>query len=296
MNMQTYEEVQRHQLITEFDIQSQSELEDYQVQLENVDNPTQEQDNLIVGVNGESLSHWNESLNFDTWVKMNIKGSGKHGLLIHGNVGLFSENSIINTMVFGEDFSGSIDWAKWRSTNHTKYSTSSGKLVMQDISPTSSQLLQTYEPYNDYIVTIKAKRTIGTSSGYVLGDTAAIASFTGEYNYLGQGTGLGRVVMNGNSDTVGSLSDDTYYRLTRKIPASGDGYGDIQEMDGTILASRTNTPTSRTNYIGMFEWQSGSLRYVDYVFIRKYFTTEPTVQIGTTKNISTALKLFGRAG
>ena len=100
MNMQTYEELQRHQLVTEFDIQSQSELEDYQVHLENVNNPTQAQDNLIIGIDGRILPHWNESLDFDIWIKINISLSGKRGLLVHGSEGLNSGSSGINTFAY----------------------------------------------------------------------------------------------------------------------------------------------------------------------------------------------------
>ena len=111
MNMQTFEELQRHQLVTEFDIQSQAELEGYQVKLDNVDNPTQAQDNLVVGVNGESLPHWNESVDFDAWIKIQIEASGKRGLLIHGNSGLSSGISISDTMEWGDDFT--TDLSKW---------------------------------------------------------------------------------------------------------------------------------------------------------------------------------------
>ena len=105
MNMQTFKEVRRHQLVTEFDVQSQSELTDYQVKLDNVENITQAQDNLIVGVDGEQFPHWNESLDFDTWIKINIGISGRRGLLIHGNSGLNSGNDGDNTTFrFTADF------------------------------------------------------------------------------------------------------------------------------------------------------------------------------------------------
>ena len=115
MNMQTYEELQRHQLVTEFDLQSQSELTDYQIKLDSVDNPTQAQDNLVVNTDGTPLPHWNESINFDTWVKMNIDIGSKRGLLIHGNTGLSNESSIDNTFIFGDDFpTGTLDTTnKW---------------------------------------------------------------------------------------------------------------------------------------------------------------------------------------
>lgn len=235
--------------------------------------------------NGTYISYWNESAD-TVWIKNDHLDGDTTIYMYYGNDGLSSESSIYNTMVFGDDFNAAMDWTKWRSTNQAKYTTNAGLLEMQDIDPTSSQLLQTYNTYNDYIATIKAKRTIGSTFGYALGDTATIASFTGEFSFLGQGAGLGLVTMGDESTTVGALSDDTYYRITRKIPASGNGYGDIQEMDGTVLVSRTGTPTSRTNYIGMFEWQSGQLRYVDYMFIRKFAVTEPTYTIGAEQQAS----------
>ena len=109
--MGVYVEAQHNQLVTEFDIQSQAELEDHQVQLADVDNPTQAQDNLVIGGDGVVIPHWNESVDFDTWVKIHIENAGRRVLMIHGNDGLIGVSSIDDTMIFGDDFSD--DLSKW---------------------------------------------------------------------------------------------------------------------------------------------------------------------------------------
>ena len=289
--MQTFEAVRRHQLVTEFNVQSQSELVDYQVKLENVDNPTQAQDNLVVGTSGESLPHWNESLDFDTWVKMNIDISGKHGLLIHGNSGLNSESSITDAFIDGSEFNDLIGWTQqagsWSISNGRLHSSASGEAYLRRDTPISE---------SSYIVTTKAMTT----------NNVRFITMVEANNPMDVTSALsGQLTISTNvfdlrvdwsySPTAETLNDDTFY-ISEIDVVSGSNIMRIYDAEHNYLdTTPTRSDSSGTgNYLGFFA--SGDDNEHDWFHIRKYTATEPTVHIGTPKNISTALKLFGMAG
>ena len=279
MNMRTFDELQRHQLMTEFNVQSQSELTDYQVKLDNVSNPTQAQDNLIVGINGESLPHWNESVDFDTWVKMNVGGSGKRGLLIHGNDGLSSWSSIEDTMRFGDDFGDSSIAGKW--TDDITCTESGGLLHVVG---------STGAIYGDVSVGIN----------HIFGVKARTNDLVGN-GYVGWGEAVDYVMyFNGDSNLLYSRADNAYKQnqaLTTSmvvVEIARDGTNIHFTIDGITNSFASTTTQSKEARIYLLG--DATDIDVDYIYFRKYATTEPTVQIGTPKNISTALKSFGRAG
>jgi hypothetical protein len=104
INMQVFEEAKRNQLVTEVDIQTQAALDDYQVQLSDIANPTQSQDNVVIDRFGEFLPHWNESLDFDTWVKMSMEVAGKRILVLRGNSSVSSKSDGNDTFINFDDF------------------------------------------------------------------------------------------------------------------------------------------------------------------------------------------------
>ena len=163
MNMQTFEELQRHQLVTEFDIQSQTELTDYQVKLDNVDNPTQAQDNLIVGADGESLPHWNESTDFDTWIKINIATSGIRGFLFHGNSGLSSVSDIYATLEDGSDTFDDLNTFYWTIGNGAP-SVSNGELALA----VDEEIYNKGFVPNDIILDVRLKNSEPTALNFVM--------------------------------------------------------------------------------------------------------------------------------
>lgn len=289
LNMQVFEEARRHQLVTEFDIQSQSELTDFQVQLENLDNPTQEQDNLVVGEDGVVLSHWNESVDFDTWVKMDIGSSGKRGLLIHGNAGLINESDGVGVFnLLYHNFENTLDG----------YSAGT---------PTMAQSFDGDYSYLPPVGSYGIHSNYGISLPYIY-----------EYNYFIPNGQTGDVY-DGSYSTDGSNSIDLNYGYPTALTWGyrGDaGWVDsgvsislgswhamkiICYADNTYDLYTDNTPlvTGIGSYVITTVRHliySGKLFYLDSQRIRKYTATEPTVQINTPKNISTTLKSFGRAG
>ena len=293
MNMQTFEELQRHQLVTEFGIQSQSELEDYQVKLDNVDNPTQAQDNLVVGVDGESLSHWNESVDFDTWVKMNIATSGERGLLIHGNSGLDGVSSITTTMIAGDTFDTDQLGSYWLGDTGL-FTVSGGKLTENDDN-TWNNIYHQIDLVNsdDWIVYVKTTtpNNIDSWMGVAVMDNAG-AVFADNHAttwWQSYGSGVHRFEVTPESSQQTTMADNTEYEI--ELIKSGTTYATYR--DGGLLFDDVVTEFAAT-YLQIFGFDGGS--EINLIYVRKYIATEPTVKIGTPKNISTALKLFGRAG
>ena len=267
MNMRTFEELKRHQLVTEFNIQSQSELEDYQVKLDDVSNPTQAQDNLVVGVNGESLSHWNESVDFDTWVKMNIGVSGKRGLLIHGNGGLNGGSSGDGTFIqhHGDATSDYLD------------------ALVQDVP-------LVYEGYHKMTsASTQIYMGVSNNANMITPDSALYRILFSHENtqYSNAANDSTRTWESSTLD----LDVDTHYRtkIIAESPSSVKFYIDEDYIDTiTINIPNEQLGLSVDTNLGTFSQE--------WAFIRKYTATEPTYTIGAPKNISTALKSFGRAG
>ena len=293
MNMQTFEELQRHQLVTEFDIQSQSELDDYQVKLDNVDNPTQAQDNLIVDNNGKSLPHWNESLDFDTWIKTDIGVSGIRGILIHGNDGLVSESNGIDVFIVFDDFEDASqgDWTtlggavSYNNTDQAYGGSQSMKLSASgraEIPITASDnIIIEYQLWkkNSANFYFWHSDTIWTAHcGFPSSEN--IEYYTTSWQDTGDDIVADQweLMSFGNFDWTGHTYDITRNEVQSQNDAGMWNYG-VRAQDEVELQNDT-----------------GDDVYIDNFIVRKYAAIEPTIQIGSPKNISTALKSFGRTG
>ena len=265
MNMQTFEELQRHQLVTEFNVQSQSELNDYQVKLDNVDNPTQAQDNLIIGNNGESLPHWNESVDFDTWVKMQIGVSGKRGMLIHGNSGLVSISSGDDTFIgyHGIATSDYIDTVNINPTNIV------------------------YESVIKVMGTNRCRWGLAIASDWLV-DVLGFRTHTVNnlrYGHLGKSS----------SYTTISESPEMGVGVYKRTKITNDGTTARFFIENDEIANGSTTDIPITD-LGLIANTSLGTFDQAWAFVRKYTAIEPVVQIDTPKNIVIALKSFGRAG
>ena len=302
MNMQTFEELRRHQLVTGFDVQSQSELDDYQVKLENVDNPTQAHDNLVVSNNGEPLPHWNESVDFDTWVKMNIEASGKRGLLIHGNAGLSGGSSISDTMIIGDDFSTDLTGFTVAGDSGSAVVTG-GELQIDGYADYNPRVYSDITVGVNTIAEFRAKKVADTwfDVGFTdLTDNSAIAT-NGNSIYIQPypDTNTTILVDNVSSGTrsyteVGSQTVGSVYRKY-KIIRNGSTNAKFYFEGSLINTKSTQLPLGDLSLF-VEAYAAASEVHLDYMFVRKYTATEPTVHTSTPKNISTALKSFGRAG
>lgn len=288
--MGVYVEAQHNQLVTEFDIQSQAELEDHQVQLADVDNPTQAQDNLVIGGDGVVIPHWNESVDFDTWVKIHIENAGRRVLMIHGNDGLIGVSSIDDTMIFGDDFSD--DLSKWEG-NTSIAAISDGILTITGTGNDYKMNGITDIP-QPYIVRFRANITpkddytfgLFSQSSFIINDIEYYT--TSSVGRLYTSSSSSRSFISLDTPSAGFKNYDIVYR-------SGNVHIFVNDVEDTNSPKTTNVPNVPLP-IGFRTLTNNSDWLFDYIYARQYAVAEPTYTIGSPKNISIALKSLGRVG
>jgi hypothetical protein len=292
INMQVFEEVQRNQLVTEIDIQTQVVLNDYQVQLSNVDNPTKSQDNVVIDRFGKFLSHWNESLDFNTWVKMSMEIAGKRLLVLGGNSDVSSASSITDTFVDGSEFDDLTGWTQQAGT----WTVSGGILTS---AATDTAYLRSDIPITEssYIIRFRTQTTNTRETVIAEGNNPLVNNAGTEWMIHDPNNLIYCIDDWTNFPTAATaIVLDTWYLGELKIE-SGANTASIWDDDGTFKTSVIQTLNSAGtgNYWGILAATDMQSKF-DWIFVRKYTSTEPSYNINTPKNIAVALKSLGRAG
>lgn len=267
INMQVFEEIQRNQLVTEVDIQTQVALDDYQVHLSDIANPTQSQDNVVIDRFGEFLPHWNESLNFDTWIKMSMGIAGKRILMLRGNSNVSSVSSGDNVFV------------QWHG-------------------PASAVFLDSLIVTAPVIYEAKVRKT--SSSSNIKWGLANVDDRTDDEMLITTGTDATnlRYIIAGNEGTESfkseapTLATNIWYKARMVNDNTKlQGYYDDNEVSTGVT---TNLPNENMGLIMMILSGTGEQ---EYSFARKHTATEPTTWAADgEQNIIVALKSLGRAG
>lgn len=289
INMQVFEEAQRNQLVTEVDIQTQVTLNDYQVQLSDIANPTQSQDNVVIDRHGEFLPHWNESLDFDTWVKMSMEVSGKRILMLHGNPVLSSTSNGATTFNFFDDFDNLDKWdgyGSYGSVSNSIYSILAAGYIKT----------KTYTNAENHAIRTRFRHNTASyypgGFGWMLNtdDMVAVSHYTNDQ--WGHKT-----IENSISSVNGPYSDNNNWYIWDLTWTSDES---ILKYSSTELSLTTNIPTTSLPIrIGKMTTAEGSDigLYCDWILVRKYTAIEPTwVADGEEQNIGVVFKSFGRAG
>lgn len=295
--MSVFGEAQHNQLATEFDIQSQAELKNYQVQLANVNNPTQAQDNLVVGVDGAPLNHWNETLDFNTWAKMDVGGSGKRGLLIHGNNGLYNVSSGDDVFTFFDDFLGS----SLDTTNKWIVSAGSPAVSGGELQLLADRIWNKNDITPPAILELKDTKLYYSIGSSLLVGFSTYTARTERFHFYGDDGGLHRINHfksgGGATSTTTDWTNNSYADF--KLMWDSDTPSLSWSEDG--IASQ-GSPHTTANDIPInplrIELQSVTNAAVNIgtIFVRDYTTVEPTATTSSPKNISTTLKVLGRVG
>jgi hypothetical protein len=293
INMQVFEEVKRNQLVTEVDIQTQVALNDYQVKLSDIANPTQSQDNVVIDRYGEFLPHWNESLDFDTWVKMSMEIDGKRLLMLRGNSSANSVSSGGDVFIVFDDFEDALqgDWTTLAGTidyDNTDHSFSSSQCMkISALSRTEIPIT----PSNDIIIEYQLWKKTAAIHYMFHSDTVWVAhiGITAAENIEYYTTAW--------QDTGDDIVPDQWELMS---------YGDFNWSAHTYDISRNGIQSY--NNAGMWNYgargqnavelqsPAGDDIYIDNFIVRKYTATEPTVTVDGEQNLVTALKSLGRAG
>lgn len=262
-------------------------LQDYQIKLTityETHMQTDFQDIRFSEINGDYINYWLESKTSSTtavmWIKTDVPVSGgKDIYMYYGNPSLSDGSNITNTMMFGDDFTGSIDWAtKWSSSQQSKYVISSNELVCTPPTATTG-FINSQNTFSNYIVEVREKLT-GVGGDFYFDNADVIGWSPSDYFLLYDPQN--RVYINGVGANGAGASINNYYRLKFKLPSLGLAYGEIRTDAGVLVVSKTATPNNRTNYILILKWTTSgaSPANIDWVFVRKYTANEPTTSIG----------------
>ena len=300
INMQVFEEAKRNQLVTEVDIQTQAALDNYQVKLSDITNPTQSQDNVVIDRFGGFLPHWNESLDFDTWIKMSMEIAGKRILMLQGNSSISNESSIDRMSEFGDEFlTGTLDATKWDTSDkqgtitessgqlHITHSTASWFTSKDAIMPDDFRIIARGKSNTNYIGLWGHCDGAGDPYGET-NDISGLMSVSGNYVNLrydevdhtdSQAYSAGTIYIVEFIKVGSNLTINTY----------DSSYNLIQTHEGTV----SNLPTGR-----YFSFRGyNSTQDYDYIYITKTVAVEPTwLANDIPQNIAVALKSLGRAG
>lgn len=245
---------------------------------------------------GINVSYWIESKVNSSYANIWINLSSLPGsvwsnntfYIYYGNPSAVSASNGTNTFNFFDDFN-SLDWSKWESTNQALYSVTSGKMTSTPAGALT-QMLNTKNSFNNIIFEIKAAPTFSSRSISFFGLVSSKGAYTGTDNTYTDQSGpqqhdavVGSVVAHSGVNTV----NGEYLRHVLKFPNSGNVTFSIYRIsDNSLLVTKSGTPTeSRTSYLEMFTWISGTTEY-DWVFVRKYTATEPTTATGQEVEIS----------
>lgn len=310
MNMQVFEEAQRNQLVTDVDIQSQVSLDDYQVKLSDIANPTQSQDNAVIDSGVGFLQHWNESLDFDTWINTSIGVSGKRLLMLCGDSISNGGSNMSSTFpTLNEDFEdGTVD--KWTvesgatfsaQSTIVKYGTYSGKEAT-----TGTDLEESFIPFsaqNDSFIVefdVLWEGLDDTSDRKYLNIEKTGLDYLNAIDFIIDAKfGTKRIeYYDGAAHSVMNINSDQWYHWKLIIYPITDTFDLYVDDVSKVSGGGTRGTCNSFAALSLFSFNSESTdgQFIDNIFIRKHTTIEPAVQIGTPKNISTALESFGRAG
>lgn len=268
VNMSVFEEARRNQLVTEIDIQTQVALDGYQVQLSDIANPTQSQDNVVIDRFGKFLPHWNESLDFDTWVKMSMEVAGKQVLMLRGNSNV------------GGASDGNDTFIQWHGGATSDYHDT---------------------PVQDVPLIYEGSHKMTAASTQIYVGVSNIASFISYDSalyrilYNDENTQFSNTANDGTrtyNGTTQDLDSNIYYhtKIIAESASSIKFYIDNAYID-TITTNIPNEQLSLT-----VDVYAGSAIQA-WSFIRKYTATEPIwASDGAEQNIAVALKSLGRAG
>jgi hypothetical protein len=303
INMKSFEESRRHQLISEYQISpmQSAEQSDYQIKLGNVPSSFKEDARIVMK---ELLNYWVESQG-SVWSKLPKLPINTPKILysLAGNPSAASASNGTNTFVFFDDFNdNSLDASKWDITS--LYGTGSILEQNQRLELTVSATAQTArrgvittsyftEPVSAHVVGRLVSYDLSTSR-FVLGYRDANYDDAAKFRFGNTQLNIYTVVNDAATDTGKDSTTGTDYSLY--INSVG---GNVNFKIPALNIDITNTKTiTNARYAIYVETPStGSITaYVDTFYVRKYASPEPIVQKLRTMNRALLIKHFGRAG
>ena len=241
------------------------------------------------------LPYWIENnATGKVWVNVTANGTVN---MYYGNPSAIDASNGTNTFDFFDDFDNLNQWTKqsgtWTTTNSTILMPNSALAYLRSniIAPTTPYVLSTK---------FSGNWTGGSTTFRFLTEANNTTSVSNAYMPYNTGTSQTLYVNNGNGQSVSyTLSNNVQYIDDFVFNSTTSTKLNLYDTSRNLLATVSNTvATSGTgHYFALFDNGDGTQRYVYWMFIRKYITTEPTwstwgaeetIQI-TQYNNSTAL-------
>ena len=165
-------------------------------------------------------------------------------------------------------FDSAIDWTNdFTSASQASYTVIGGELRMAEIDSTANYILLK-NTHNNSIFSVRVRNTHTNGAPYMFFHPTT--TWTANDGMLYENVSPKSQVFVGGSNTVNdSFAQDLsgIYTFMLTIPLTGNSTSAIYLPTGSLSVTRTGTPTSRTGYLSLFEWQ-GSYAYVDDITIR----------------------------
>ena len=288
-------------------------LTDFQIELTITYESTMESDfsDLRFSETNDSEIHfWIESYTASTtseiWIKTDVPASGgKDVYMDYGDSSASGGSSLDDTFLFGDDFPGTtLSATKWTSDVSTgcSVSVSGGELTLD--APTSAAdnthalvKSNTFTLTNNIVIEVKRK---STGTHYMHASVGATTDcFAGTSNkFIGNGYYFMGYMPTSNrirhtdtacaSTEIGTNFDDTSWSSYKnaKFVISNEGSNNIRWYIDDVLKNQATNTTYLTNdkkiTLSQSEFSArGGSTTVEWFFVRKYTTNEPTNNIGS---------------
>ena len=248
------------------------------------------------------LDYWIESYTASTsaniWIKVpTITASTTTNIyMYYGNSGASTTSNIKTTFVIGDDFNdGSIDTSIWVQDSEANFlggnasQTESGGLFYTQYGGIWSNL-NTIGDGHAWKARLKWQGTFrtGTYVGVGFGVPNSNNNYTGTYAtrnlFVLADDNLTQKPMYNNTvkGTLAGASSGTFYDFEGK---SSGGYAQIT-FNGTSWTQASGVAMSGSNRFGVYSehWSGSPTSYIDYCFVRKYTSSEPTYSIGSEES------------
>jgi len=235
-----------------------------------------------------NLGYWIESgINTTStriWVKVpSIPANGiKTIRMYYGNPTLMSTSNGDNTFLFFDDFFGSaLDWTnKWQSTYQSYYTVSNGILNIALLTDTT-RLLQTKNSFSDF----EARVVMLETARQLYFDFSTTVGQYGGKDYIIEGdsknTELSFYINNSKQGTA-TISTFTWYYCRAIIHGTAVQFIAYTDSgwSNVLLDKSATSSLSGARYPSFFVFVAGDGCQVDFIYIKKHSSPEPTTSVG----------------
>lgn len=242
-------------------------------------------DVAFVSTSGQTYPAWVEQVTGTTpnrvawiWVKVLADLSSSQSFYIKYNLGATVQTPNGNDVfILFDDFSGStLDTGKWVYHEGSGATVSGG--VVTRTGNNSGTTLRSVSLFGDHTELVGRKRPSNTTVSYVgwWGFWVDANTLRFENDWESTGTSQVAVTVSGSATAtqLGTRYSGTYYRM--RMRRSG-GAASFLINDSSVWSTASNVPTTNMYAAPFRVYDSGQVEELDWVGVKKYRTTEPSL-------------------